>query len=107
MKQPNPTGTHIKVFLGSILLTMLCIVSTWTIVPLGISDAFSQQTPVVDSTREKKAWTISWSEGPVSLTEVWVETSKSDPAFGDIPRKVTWFGVEFDRRPPPLHRTAT
>ena len=82
MQRPNRTGTHIKVSLGSILLAMLFIVSTWAILTPGISDAFSQQTPVVDSTREKKARTISWSEGPVSLTEVWVETTQGTRRLG-------------------------
>ncbi len=77
MQRLNPPDAYIIHYCDGILLAMLRMIWIWAIVTLGISDAFSQQTPVVDSTKEKKAWTIFWSEGPVSLTEVWFETTQS------------------------------
>ena len=82
MQQSKPPITRIKASLGSILLAMLRLTSIWAIVTSGFSDAFSQPTFVVDSTKEKKAWTISRSEGPVSFTEVWVETAQDARRLG-------------------------
>ena len=101
MQQPNPPGTHATLFFGSIRLAMLRLIPTWAIVTLGIPDAFSQPTFVVDSTKEKKAWTISWSEGPVSLTEVWVETSKSARRLGTFLGKSR--GLEWNSTGDRLH----
>ena len=54
---------------------------------LGFSDAVSQQAFVVDPSKEMKAWTMTWSEGPVSLTEVWIETSEDARRLGTFPGK--------------------
>ena len=62
---------------------------------LGISDSFSEQTFAVDSRGEKKAWTVSWSEGPVSLTEVWIEAAQGPRRLGVFPGKsngIEWYG---------------
>ena len=82
MQRPKPPYAHIKLFVCSIALAILRMIPIWAIVTSGFSDAFSQPTFVVDSTKEKKAWTISWSEGPVSLSEVWVETSQGARRLG-------------------------
>ena len=85
MHLPNPSRPQIYLVFGSILAAMFRSMPIWTILTLGISDALSQPTVVVDPSKEKKAWTITWSEGPVSLTEVWVETTQDTRRLGTFP----------------------
>ena len=61
---------------------------------LGLSDAFSQQIFALDSKGEKKAWTVSWSDGPVSLTEVWIEAAQAQRRLGVFPGKSN--GIEWN-----------
>lgn len=85
MHQSNPSRPHISLRFGSILPAMFRSMPIWTILTIGISDALSQQTVVVDPSKEKKAWTITWSEGPVSLTQVWIETTQDTCWLGTFP----------------------
>ena len=61
---------------------------------LGLSDAFPQQAFAVDLSGEKKAWTVSWSDGPVSLTEVWIEATQGPRRLGIFPGKS--IGIEWN-----------
>ncbi len=85
MYQSNPSRPQISLVFGSILPAMSRSMPIWIILTLGISDALSQQNVVVDPSREKKAWTVTWSDGPVSLTEVWVEKSEDARRLGTFP----------------------
>ena len=85
MHQSNPSRPHISLRFGSILPAMFRLLPIWSILTIGIFDALSQQTVVVDPSKEKKAWTITWSEGPVSLTEVWIETTQDTRRLGTFP----------------------
>ncbi len=85
MHQSNPSRPQIPLVFGSILTAMFRSMPIWTILTLGTSDALSQQTFVVDPSNEKRAWTVTWSEGPVSLTEVWVEASEATRRLGTFP----------------------
>lgn len=85
MHLTNPPRPYSSLRFRSILAAILVTVTICTILMLDISDALSQQTFVVDPSNEKRAWTITWSEGPVSLTEVWVETTQDTRRLGAFP----------------------
>ena len=85
MHPTHPSRPYISLRFRSILAAILLTVPICTILMFDISDALSQQTFVVDPSNEKKAWTNSWSEGPVSLTEVWVKTTQDARRLGTFP----------------------
>ena len=85
MHPTHPSRPYISLRFRSILAAILLTVPICTILMFDISDALSQQTLVVDPSNEKKAWTTSWSEGPVSLTEVWVKTTQDARRLGTFP----------------------
>ena len=85
MHPTHPSRPYISLRFRSTLAAILLTVPICTILMFDISDALSQQTFVVDPSKQKKAWTITWSDGPVSLTEVWVETAQDTRRLGTFP----------------------
>ena len=49
---------------------------------LSFADSAAKERSFVTSKEEMHAWTISWSKGPVKLTEIWVETAQSPRRLG-------------------------